>query len=64
MNRLSFCSAGCAWWLVLICCKRKVLLVGWWLVLIWWEKKALLAGWLRSQPNVFDYIQLIDLKVH
>ena len=26
------CSAGCSWWLVLICCERKVLLAGWWLV--------------------------------
>jgi hypothetical protein len=21
-----------SWWLVLICCKRKILLAGWWLV--------------------------------
>ena len=27
-------SAGCSWWLVLICCERKVLIAGWWLVLI------------------------------
>ena len=26
------CSAGCGWWLVLICCERKVLLTVWWLV--------------------------------
>jgi hypothetical protein len=25
------CSAG--WWLVLICCERKILLASWWLVL-------------------------------
>ena len=28
------------WWLVLICCERKVLLTGWWLVLIWCERKV------------------------
>jgi hypothetical protein len=36
-------SAG--WWLVLICCERKILLSGWWLVLNWCERKTLLAGW-------------------
>jgi hypothetical protein len=31
------------WWLVLICCERKVLLAGcWWLVCS--ERKVLLAG--------------------
>ena len=30
------------WWLVLICCERKILLGVWWLVLIWCERKALL----------------------
>jgi len=29
-----YCSADYDWWLVLICCKRKVLLTDWWLVLI------------------------------
>ena len=28
------CSADCGRWLVLICCKRKVLLADWWLILI------------------------------
>ena len=43
-NRLSLCSAGYAWWLVLICCERKVLLVGWcwWLMLIWCERRWLM----------------------
>jgi len=27
----TLCSSGCGWWLVLICCERKVLLDGWWL---------------------------------
>jgi hypothetical protein len=44
-------SAG--WWLVLICCERKILLTGWWLVAdaeIVWEKNT--AGWLAaSQLN-------------
>jgi len=38
----SLYSAGCGWWLVLICCERKVLLASWWLVLIWCERKILL----------------------
>lgn len=40
-------------WMVLICCKIKVLLAGcgWWLMLIWYEKKTLLVGWLTSQTN-------------
>jgi len=25
----SICSAGCGWWLVLVWCERKILLVGW-----------------------------------
>ena len=28
--------------IILICCERKILLVGWWLVLIWCERKILL----------------------
>jgi len=24
----SLCSAGCGWWLVLVCCERKLLLAG------------------------------------
>ena len=39
---LHFILEVCDWWLVLICCERKVLLAGWWLVLIWCERKALL----------------------
>jgi hypothetical protein len=27
-----FRSAGCGWWLVLVCYERKLLLNGWWLV--------------------------------
>jgi hypothetical protein len=35
------CSFG--WWLMLICCERKVLLAGcWWLICS--ERKVLLAG--------------------
>ena len=36
---------------MLICYKRKVLMLGWWLVLIWYERKVLLVGWLTSQTN-------------
>jgi len=43
------CSAGCGWWLVLICCERKVLLAGWWLVLIWCERKVLLLATSRTE---------------
>jgi hypothetical protein len=25
-------SRSAGWWLVLICCERKILLAGWWLV--------------------------------
>jgi len=27
---------------VLICCEKKILLASWWLVLIWCDRKALL----------------------
>ena len=30
--------------IILICCERKILLVGWWLVLIWCERKILLLN--------------------
>jgi hypothetical protein len=41
LENLTACSFG--WWLVLICCERKVLLAGcWWLVCS--ERKVLLAG--------------------
>jgi len=45
MHVLLLCSAGCSWWLVLICCEKKILLAGWWLVLIWCEKNTI--GWLQ-----------------
>jgi ribonuclease HI len=44
-NMDAYCLAACSfgWWLVLICCERKVLLAGcWWLVCS--ERKLLLAG--------------------
>jgi len=41
-------SADCGWWLVLVCCERKLLLAGWWLVLVWWEKNTI--SWLEKQP--------------
>jgi len=28
-EKTSLCSLGCAWWLVLICYERKILLAGW-----------------------------------
>jgi hypothetical protein len=37
-------SRSAGWWLVLICCERKILLAGWWLMLKWCERKALLAS--------------------
>jgi len=39
-----YCSLYYGWWLVLICCERKVLLTGWWLVLVWCERKIILAS--------------------
>jgi len=33
--------AGCGWWIVLIYCERKLLLIDWWLVLVQCEKKTL-----------------------
>ena len=51
----SLCSPCCSWWLVLICCERKLLLVGWWLVLVWYERKILLASYseqsVKSKPR-------------
>ena len=49
-------SAGCVWWLVLICHERKVPMTDrWlWLMLIWCEKKILLAGWPTNLPNCFS----------
>jgi len=31
-NEQPLYSLYCGWWLVLICCERKVLLAGWWLL--------------------------------
>jgi len=52
----TLCSAGCGWWLVLICYEKKVLLVGWWLMtganlhrVIGFSKKDLLK--IHSQDN-------------
>jgi hypothetical protein len=48
---ISICSAGCDWWLVLICCKRKVLLADWWLMAgadLVCEKNT--TGWLADKP--------------
>jgi len=28
-SRATLCSLGCGWWLVLICYKKTVLLIGW-----------------------------------
>ena len=42
--RYSLCSLCCGWWLVLICCERKILLSRWWLLLVWCVRKTLLAG--------------------
>jgi len=36
------------WWLVLICCERKILLAGWWLAGLMLEKNN--VGWLGKQP--------------
>ena len=47
----SLCSAGCGWWLMLICCEKKLLLTDWWLVLIWCERKILLTDWWSNQQN-------------
>jgi len=36
---------------VLICCKRKVLLVGWWLVIdAYLVREKNVAGWLADKP--------------
>ena len=32
VNQSSLCWLCCGWWLVLICCERKVSLAGWWLL--------------------------------
>jgi len=55
--------ADCACWLVLICCKRKILLFGWcwWLMLIRYERKTLFTGWLTSQPNRVVLVADVDL---
>ncbi|KAG2623413.1 hypothetical protein PVAP13_3KG059827 [Panicum virgatum] len=29
---LTLCLLCCGWWLVLVCCERKILLTGWWLL--------------------------------
>jgi len=41
------------YWLVLVCCERKLLLAGggWWLMLVWCERKILLAGAGAGQQN-------------
>jgi len=33
MIALALCSLCCDWWLVLICCERKILLAGCWLLI-------------------------------
>jgi len=33
-GQAAYCLAVWSWWLMLICCEKKVLLAGWWLVLI------------------------------
>jgi hypothetical protein len=52
------------WWLVLICCERKILLASWWLVVdaeIMWEKNT--AGWLTaSQPNKVEMCGWLKLS--
>jgi len=41
-------STGCGWWVVLICCERKILQADdRWLVLIWCERKILLTHSLK-----------------
>jgi len=54
------CLAG--WWLVLICCERKVLLAGWWLVLIWCERKAMLLVANRTERHYSDVYIAIGRK--
>ena len=50
---ISICSAGCGWWLVLICCERKILLADWWLMAgadLVCEKNTT-GCWQTCQPN-------------
>jgi hypothetical protein len=57
-------SAG--WWLVLICCERKILLASWWLVLNWCERKALPVGMPgRQQSSIhWQYSRLLVASRH
>jgi hypothetical protein len=52
------------WWLVLICCERKILLGGWWLLAgaeLVWEKNT--ASWLgASQPNKAPWSRRLPLS--
>jgi len=43
VDAISLYLLCCSWWLVLICCERKLLMVGWWLLLVWCERKKCIA---------------------
>jgi hypothetical protein len=70
-NYSAFSPRSAGWWLVLICCEKKILLAGWWLLAgakLVWEKST--AGWLgASQPNkaftsIGNWTVAKELSVH